>query len=74
MTRVLIFGGYGNFGGRLAWPLAGDARLTLLIAGRSCERAKIFCARLGGIAKLEPHCFDRDGYVLAQLPRNRKPQ
>jgi uncharacterized protein DUF4166/saccharopine dehydrogenase-like protein len=67
MTRVLILGGYGNFGGRLARLLADDARLTLLIAGRSHERAKIFCAELGGIAQLEPHGFDRDGYVLAQL-------
>jgi hypothetical protein len=61
MTRVLILGGYGNFGGRLARLLADDARLTLLIAGRSHERAKIFCAGLGGVAKLEPHGFDRDG-------------
>ena len=34
MTRVLILGGYGNFGGRLAQLLAHDARLTLLITGR----------------------------------------
>jgi hypothetical protein len=39
----------------------------LLIAGRSHERAKTFCTRLGGVAKLEPHGFDRNGYVLAQL-------
>ena len=67
MTRILILGGYGNFGGRLAQMLAEEERLTLVIAGRSYERAKTFCARLSGAAKLEPHGFDRDGYVLAQL-------
>src|SRR5215475_10773394 len=67
MTRVLILGGYGIFGGRLAQLLADEAQLTLLIAGRSYERAKIFCIKLGGAATLEPHGFDRSGYVLAQL-------
>jgi hypothetical protein len=67
MTRVLILGGYGNFGGRLAQLLADEADLTLLIAGRSYERAKSFCAALVGVAKLEPHGFDRNSYVLAQL-------
>jgi len=33
--RILILGGYGTFGGRLARLLADDSRLTLLIAGRS---------------------------------------
>jgi uncharacterized protein DUF4166/saccharopine dehydrogenase-like protein len=67
MTRVLILGGYGNFGGRLAQLLADDARLTLLIAGRSYEQAKDFCGGLRGAAKIEPLRFDRNGYVLAQL-------
>ncbi len=67
MTRVLILGGYGNFGGRLAQLLADEPRLTLLIAGRSAERAEQFCGALGGVAKLEAVRFDRDGYVLAQL-------
>jgi uncharacterized protein DUF4166/saccharopine dehydrogenase-like protein len=67
MTRVLILGGYGNFGGRLARLLAGDARLMLLIAGRSHERAKDFCGGLRGAATVEPLRFDRNGYVVAQL-------
>jgi Domain of unknown function (DUF4166) len=65
--RVLILGGYGTFGGRLARLLADDARLTLLIAGRSHVAAKDFCAGLVAAATLEPLAFDRDGYVLAQL-------
>jgi hypothetical protein len=67
MTRVLILGGYGNFGGRLARLLADEPRLTLLIAGRSRAKAQEFCVALGGTAKLEPLRFDRDGYVLSQL-------
>jgi Domain of unknown function (DUF4166)/Saccharopine dehydrogenase NADP binding domain len=67
MTRVLILGGYGTSGGRLARLLADDARLTLLIAGRSYAAAEDFCAGLGGAARREPLKFDRTGYVLAQL-------
>ena len=36
--KVLILGGYGTFGGRLAQLLADEARLTLIIAGRSIAR------------------------------------
>lgn len=42
--RILIVGGYGTFGGRLVELLEDDARLTLLIAGRSIARAREFCA------------------------------
>jgi saccharopine dehydrogenase-like NADP-dependent oxidoreductase len=65
--RVLILGGYGTFGGRLAQLLADEPRLTLIIAGRSLERARAFCARLKSRADLTPQAFDRDGDVEAQL-------
>jgi Domain of unknown function (DUF4166) len=64
---ILIVGGYGTFGGRLAGLLADVDSLTLLIAGRSLERAAEFCARLRGRARAIPLCFDRDGNVSAQL-------
>ncbi len=45
---MLIVGGYGTFGGRLARLLADQDGLTLLIAGRSLEKAQQFCrAELG---------------------------
>ncbi len=44
MTRVLVLGGYGTFGGRLARLLADEPRLTLIVAGRSLEAAQSFCA------------------------------
>lgn len=64
--RVLILGGYGTFGGRLARLLAHEPRLTLLIAGRSQAKAGAFCRALGGTAETVPLAFDRDG-DLAQI-------
>jgi Domain of unknown function (DUF4166)/Saccharopine dehydrogenase NADP binding domain len=64
--RVLIIGGYGTFGGRLAGLLAGETRLSLLIAGRSLDKARAFCR---GRANCEPAAFDRDGDLDAQLAR-----
>ena len=65
--RVLILGGYGVFGGRLARLLADEARLTLVIAGRSPEKARAFCAGLGGTVATEAAVFDRDQPVEPQL-------
>jgi hypothetical protein len=57
--RVLIVGGYGVFGGRLARLLADEPRIRMIIAGRSLEKAKAFCADvLAGVA-CEPAAFDR---------------
>jgi hypothetical protein len=39
----LIVGGYGTFGGRLVELLEDDARLTLLVAGRSLVSARKYC-------------------------------
>jgi hypothetical protein len=69
--RILIVGGYGTFGGRLVELLENDARLTLLVAGRSLEQARTYCAkRSSAEATLVPTLFDRlnsDAKVLAQL-------
>ncbi len=67
--KVLIVGGYGVFGARLARLLAHEPRLRLLIAGRSVDKAGAFCARWtqAGGALLEPVQFDRDGDTVEQL-------
>lgn len=65
--RILILGGYGVFGGRLAELLSDDARVTLLIAGRSRARAEAFCAALRPGAARQALAFDRDGDLAAQL-------
>ncbi len=65
--KILILGGYGTFGGRLAQLLADDEQLTLLIAGRSKDKARIFCDQLPpGAVKIALR-FERDGDVDGQL-------
>jgi hypothetical protein len=65
--RILILGGYGTFGGRLAQLLADEAALTLLIAGRSQRKAEAFCAATDFRAEAVPTVFDRDGDVRRQI-------
>lgn len=65
--RVLVIGGYGTFGGRLARLLADEPRLTLLLAGRSEAKARAFRATLPSAAKIVPFRFDRDGDLPTQL-------
>jgi len=66
-SRVLIIGGYGTFGGRLARLLADEPRLTILIAGRSREKAQAFCDRFDAAAQMTPALFDRNRDIEAQL-------
>lgn len=61
--KVLILGGYGAFGARLATLLASEAGVELIIAGRSLERARAVAARVGGVAAR----VDRDGDVAGAL-------
>jgi len=66
--KILIIGGYGNFGRRLVALLESEPRLTLLIAGRSAEKAADFCAsRPGAKARLLPLGFDRRQNLAAQM-------
>ena len=62
---VLILGGYGTFGGRLATLLADQERLTLIIAGRSRAKAETFIAGLPKEATFRPLAIDRDGDLEA---------
>lgn len=52
MQRVLVLGGYGAFGGRIAERLARIGALELMVAGRSRDRAEAFAAQLAGPAKI----------------------
>jgi hypothetical protein len=45
--RVLLVGGYGNFGTHIAERLAPETGLTLIIAGRSGDKARDLAQRLG---------------------------
>lgn len=61
---ILIVGGYGVFGARLARRLLADGEVRVLVAGRSLRRAQAFCSELGGG---EPMAFDRDRDPVAAL-------
>ena len=65
--KILILGGYGTFGGRLAQLLADDPRLTLLIAGRSLAKAQAFCKKLPAGAEKLALTFDRNQEIEPQL-------
>ncbi|MBN9088490.1 MAG: DUF4166 domain-containing protein [Reyranella sp.] len=67
MLRVLIVGGYGIFGGRIVELLKDEPRLELIVAGRSPERAKAFCAQQVATARLVPAVFDRNGDLAGHL-------
>lgn len=56
---ILILGGYGVFGGRLAELLSDVADIELLICGRDRARAEDFCARYRGQPRAIPCRLDR---------------
>ena len=64
--KVLILGGYGTFGGRLAQLLAGESAVTVIVAGRTRAKAATFCAQLS-TTNAVPALFDRNGPVEQQL-------
>jgi hypothetical protein len=65
---ILIVGGYGVFGGRIVQLLENEPHLSLIVAGRSAERATRYCASRGATAaQLLPAAFDRSADAGAQL-------
>jgi hypothetical protein len=65
--KILILGGYGTFGGRLAQLLASNVQLTLLIAGRSKNKAVEFVRHLESGAQSMAVVFDRNAEIQPQL-------
>lgn len=57
--KILILGGYGVFGGRLAELLADLPGLDLFICGRDLARATRFCAAYRGLPRAHPVALDR---------------
>lgn len=51
VTRILIVGGYGAFGARVAERLAREATLQVVIAGRSNDKAAAYARELARTAK-----------------------
>lgn len=69
--KILILGGYGVFGGRLAELLADMSSLEILVCGRSLARAEAFCTAWRGQAQLRPLMLDRRD--IADALRIHKP-
>ena len=57
--KILILGGYGVFGGRLAELLAHREDLELLIGGRNERKARRFCEQHRRVATMVPTIADR---------------
>lgn len=56
--RVLIIGGYGNFGSVIAHGLARESDIQLVIGGRSRGKAQAFAATLGAALPAEAIALD----------------
>lgn len=63
--KLLILGGYGVFGGRLAELLADIPTIELLICGRNLASAERFCAAYHGVARVRPMQLDRRDIAAA---------
>ncbi|MFC6979889.1 saccharopine dehydrogenase NADP-binding domain-containing protein [Microbulbifer taiwanensis] len=61
--RVLILGGYGTFGARIARMLSSEADVQLIIAGRDRFKAELCASKLPGLA--EGLRLERDSINLA---------
>ncbi len=68
-ARVLVIGGYGNFGSYIARSLAGDTNIRLLIGGRSVEKARTFAASLEAFHSAEGHSLDINADLAVALAR-----
>jgi saccharopine dehydrogenase-like NADP-dependent oxidoreductase len=59
--RIVVLGGYGNFGGRICHSLATEKGIWLGVAGRDAEHAAYFVRELGvAVAACEPLSIDHD--------------
>lgn len=66
-ARILVLGGYGNFGGYIARALAPDPAVQLVIAGRSAAKARAFVEALGAANPAEAAALDISGELAATL-------
>jgi hypothetical protein len=65
--RILIIGGYGNFGSYIARALAPDPNILLLIGGRSQAKAYAFAASLEAENPAQGHALDIDRNITDRL-------
>jgi hypothetical protein len=69
VKRVLIIGGYGNFGGYIARALSVDSNVSLLIGGRSKAKADAFAGGLNASNAAQGCALDIDDDIAGQLAK-----
>jgi saccharopine dehydrogenase-like NADP-dependent oxidoreductase len=67
IRRVLIIGGYGNFGAFISKTLAKEANIQVIVAGRSAEKAKQFVLELDAKNAPEAIALDINADIEAAL-------
>lgn len=72
--RIVVLGGYGHFGGRIARSLAGEPRIELVVAGRNQAAAADFSSQLaGGASRCEAVALDHRASDFASRLRALQP-
>ena len=66
LSSVLIIGGYGHFGTRIARTLATDPNIKLLIAGRNLQKAETLCNSLTSKHPPQPVMLDINSENLSR--------
>lgn len=69
IKRILIIGGYGNFGRFIAKRLASEANIQLIIAGRHIQKAEALCRQLNACNPAEYERIDIDHQLQESLAR-----
>jgi saccharopine dehydrogenase-like NADP-dependent oxidoreductase len=65
MGRVLVIGGYGAFGARVAERLAPEPGIDVIVAGRSGDKAAAFADRLNRTAKAQVTSLHLDASAVS---------
>jgi predicted dehydrogenase len=72
--RIVVLGGYGNFGGRICRSLATEKGIWLGVAGRDAARADGFVCELGRPeAVCEPISIDHHAADFSEALAARRP-
>ncbi len=71
--RVLIIGGYGNFGSFISRALARESNIQVIIAGRSIDKASNLANKIKAVNKTEAIALDINTDISAAL-KTIKPQ
>lgn len=67
MQRVLIIGGYGNFGSVISKTLAKESDIQIIVAGRSLQKAESFIQTLEAKNKAEATFIDINKNIASVL-------